>query len=308
MLIRASYPSTGNYSYQTTTKSKNTYLKLYHHHIKNLLVSQEIINNLSKKSIAISPLINDIIQSMPLVEKTIISAALSQKIENIAAAELETNLVTIITAIYTIAGQQCDEDTLALYASEIKDTLLGNYPALTVEEIKMALKNGVYEKYGPYFGLNPKTFFKFIEKYLFSEERKEAKNKFEQKKLRHTSLIEMTPEERERDNKSFINYLYTQFLNEKLILDYIPSLAYDFLDKTNTIQLSTDQKYIHMEWAKSYINNLIEKELTYNFLLKKVDGLSFQSDTIFRIRLIAKAHAVWKYFEACKADNMSLIF
>jgi hypothetical protein len=271
-------------------------------------VPQEIINNLSKRSIAISPLINDIIQSMPSTEKKIISAALAQKVESIDPAELETNFVSLITAVYTIAGQQCDEDTLALYASELKDTVLNNYPALTIEEIKIALKNGVYEKYGQYFGLNPKTFFKFIEKYLFSEERKEAKKKFENKKFLHTSLIEMTPEEREKDNKDFINYLYTQFLNGKLILDYIPSLAYDFLDKTNTIQLSNDQKYMHMEWAKSYINNLLEKELTYNFLLKKIDGLSFQSDTVFRIRLIAKAHAVWKYFEACKAGNMSLLF
>lgn len=178
---------------------------------------------------------------LSFAERPIIEAALRPKIKDLQPVRVVNELITILTSIYTIAGQKSDSGTLALYADEFYQKMLSTYPSITIEEVRIALKKGVYDEFEEYYGLNVRTFVSFIRSYLNSEERRIAKQNFETKLLLEPPQI-LTPEQRERSKKEFVNQLYTDFLNGTLVIDYIPSYLCGFLEEKRLIVLTNKEK------------------------------------------------------------------
>lgn len=240
------------------------------------------------------------------VESKFIQRALSVKVKDVKPLQVVNDLTATFTTAYTIAGQQAEPVALALYVDEFYKKLMETYPCVTIEEVKAAIRAGVYGEYGDYYGLNPKTFIGFVRSYLFSQERREAKRKFEIPVLQESKP---TIEELEKSNQEFAEILYQDYLKEKLQIEFIPSFIYDFLTYKNCFELcGKTKKELHRQ-AGYYLQ---EENKSFNMavLMGKVSKLS-QSETgtrESRQTTIAKQFAVQMYFELCKLFKSETIF
>lgn len=256
---------------------------------------------------AVSPVSQAALERLMPEHRLIISAALQPKIKELPALDVVTEFTSIITAIYTVAGQQPETKALALYADEFYSKLMETYPAVSIEEVRAALRSGVYGEYGDFFGLNPKTFIQFVRAYLNTEQRKEARAEYESKRLEICYSTELPQAEKEEQNKDFVNLLYKDFLNSKLLTDYIPAHLFDFLEQQKTVHLTNNEKKAIKERAKAYYLRLQHSpkmaeigEITPTYLRG--------TDTKLMTRIISKQFAVFDFFERCKLEGKQTIY
>lgn len=88
-------------------------------------------------------------------------------------------ITDLITSVFVIAGQPVPEHpALPILVQEFYSKLIETYPGCRLEEIRIALRKGVYDELGKYYGLNAKSFIQFVRSYLSSEERIAAKEKY----------------------------------------------------------------------------------------------------------------------------------
>jgi len=266
----------------------------------------------SNSGLALSSLSHIDIKAMAALsvrEKKIIELALQPKIKEGEPVDIVTQFIAIITTAYTRSGQQADPATLALYADELYNSLLEKYPGVSVAEVKEALKEGVYGEYGEYYGLNPKTFIQFIESFLYSKERKEAKKVFLQKKMLLQNEVIIPPQELEADRRVFINYQYNHFLENKLICDHIPVFIYEYLQDQKLLLLTRQQKKENYERAKSYYIRLANGSKTAASINKLSSSFLLETDKPeITIRVIAMQMSVYDYFTDCQKKYLKYIF
>jgi hypothetical protein len=237
-----------------------------------------------------------------------IEAGLRPKVKELAPLKVVTDFVAIITTAYTIAGQKPDDATLALYADELYNKLMETYPAITIDEVRAALRAGVYGEYGKYYGLNPQSFMLFIDAYIHSEERAEAKKEFDRKRLELIYKSELTPAEKDRDNKEFVNFIYTDFLKGILLTDFIPAYVFDFLEESKVLVLTVEQRLAISERAKAYYTRFVSNQKTKGRIGIEITGFLGNSDPKLIVRILSKQFAVNDFFEQCKAEGKEIIF
>lgn len=264
------------------------------------------MNEVAKITVNITPDGQKALALMSKVDRSIIEAALNDKINEMPPMKVVDELISILVSIYTIAGQKSDPTTLALYADEFYQKLRLSFSFITMQEVATALKKGVYDEYGEYYGLNVKTFVSFIRAYLHSEERKAAKKIFEEKLL-VVPMKEETPEQKEQVKRAFVNELYSDFLDNNLITDYIPSHLFLFLEEKKLIALNNSEKTAIKERATSYYHRLVAQGKLQGELNKAATNMQ-ANDPDIRIINVSRQFAIYEFFEQCKAKGISKIF
>ncbi len=244
------------------------------------------------------------------VERKMIEAGLMAKINELPPLAVIKSIIASIQTVFTICGQKIEsENDLALYAQEFYTQLMERYPRISPEEIQIALKNGVYDEYGKYYGLNVKTFIGFVKAYLFSADRLNAKENFEQRNHQMIAGPIMSPEEKDKDNREFTNYVYDQFLKGKLITDYIPTLVYDFLRKTGKLVLDDTRRSEYIVKSEAYLKRFQTGVKIANDAGANLTSiLNGPSDTDITVKNTAKRFAVADFFSDCKNNNCKNIF
>lgn len=264
------------------------------------------MNEVAKITVNITPDGQKALALMSKVDRSIIEAALNDKINEMPPMKVVDELISILVSIYTIAGQKSDPTTLALYADEFYQKLRLSFSFITMQEVATALKKGVYDEYGEYYGLNVKTFVSFIRAYLHSEERKAAKKIFEEKLL-VVPMKEETPEQKEQVKRAFVNELYRDFLDNHLITDFIPSYLFLFLEEKKLIVLNNSQKTAVKERATSYYQRLVAQgKLQHEFNNAATNMQASNPD--IRIINISRQFAIYEFFEQCRMNGISKIF
>lgn len=224
--------------------------------------------------------------------RKMIEAGLSAKIIDREQEDVETELVTIVTSTYSIAGQKADPGTLAIYASEFYCRLMEVYPRVTIDEVRHALRNGVYDEYGEYFGLNVKTFIFFIRSYMNSDARRKA---VEEWSASRALLSEPVPDERKnmRASANYSNELYFLFLAGKLEFDLTPAFLYDFLVRVGVLKDELD-----LTRAGTYYHTTLNQDRS-RFIANIIhDGK--EKERKAAIVIVAKQFAIWDFFQTCK--------
>ena len=121
------------------------------------------------------------------------------KVRELSTPEVYNPLVVLIAHLYLLRGQQVEAGDLRFQAGELEQELRSSYPWLSLEEVRIALDNGVKKKYGEYYGLNVITYLDWIKAYNESEARRKAKEEAERAKLPPPHVP--TPEEIEENNR-----------------------------------------------------------------------------------------------------------
>ncbi|UAY56241.1 hypothetical protein [Arachidicoccus terrestris] len=263
------------------------------------------MNQLVKSDNAIA-LQRDILPKLPERHREIVAAGLMPKIADQPAGMVVNDLVTIIVGITTIAGQKLDTATIGIYADEFYKKLMSTYPRISIAEVKAALYAGVYDEYGDYYGLNCKTFVSFVKSYLFSESRKEAFRVLG-KEAALSNERTLTPEEKERDLKDFINYSYGSYcVAQQYNPNLIPVHFYHYLESKQMIRITTEHKQkLHKEAIKIY-GDLVEKSNLFTQALEK--AIEKAKDKTETVKNIARRLAVAEFFADQKKAGKKLIF
>lgn len=90
-----------------------------------------------------------------------------------------TQLKGVIARPFALKGTDVAPEDLSFIASELSIILEEKYGFLSMEEVKIALDNGVKKAYGEYYGLSVITFLDWIAAYVTSQERRRAMEEIE---------------------------------------------------------------------------------------------------------------------------------
>lgn len=188
---------------------------------------------------------NDIV----LIKKALQSARIMEEKPNV----IHNFLVGLITKVHVIAGQAIeDEDLLKFTVSELQKDISTRFKSLTLQEVEIALINGVKGDYGEYYGLNIKSFNKFLNDYSFSNERvraiEETRNRIDgSKQIEAKGTI--THEEIQRTAYENALALFDIYKQTKECPDH-GNVVYNYLDKLGLIKFSSMEKWEMVNEAK----------------------------------------------------------
>jgi hypothetical protein len=270
-------------------------------------------NQIAKKGLPTYALVKHEAQlnNLAPAERKIIEAGLQAKISNIPRVLLIEEVIKTLGVIYTIVGQKPEIETLCIYANEFMTVLLEQYPKATIDEVKAALRKGIYadrDEKNQYFGLNVKTFVMFMREYLYSEERKAAKKVFDDVRALPDSESDTTFEQSNQDKKEFVNYYYQLYLNKTLLTDYMPAFIFDFLEAEKLIDLSKEQKREIKTRAHSYYIRLMSAERFAQSVKPMGNNVKKMIQGVSPVKIIARQFAVSDFFETKAAEGASIIF
>lgn len=240
---------------------------------------------------------NDIV----LIEKALRSSRIMEEKSNIVYNFLNT----LVIKVFIIAGQAIDDDELLDFTvSELQKDVSTRYKALTLQEVDIALTNGVKGDYGEYYGLNIRSFNKFLNEYTFSEERMRAIEARMTRVAPGKQLAakgSITREENERIAYNNALDLFESYKKTNECLDH-GNVVYNHLDRLGLIKFNTDEKWEMFNRAKKWrdkeretlgrtstISNLVEQQLEDDITV-----------------ILAKKIALKRYFANLARNNVEL--
>jgi hypothetical protein len=112
-------------------------------------------------------------------EITVKTAVSSKRIMLLTDEEIKKLCHSIIYNSFVFCGFKGseNEDTVTFQTLQLISLLKKDFKHFGTQEIELAFKYGVRNKFGQFMGLNPRTYFQFLSGYESLEERIEAKQK-----------------------------------------------------------------------------------------------------------------------------------
>lgn len=157
-------------------------------------------------------------------------------------ANLKSDILDMMQKAAILNGGTKDPDPYALniHVEAIYTDLNSIHTWLTQAELNHLFSEGLRGKYGEYFGINYKTVTEWIIAYRDSSERKAY---IEQKtKVKELPVRQMTPEEKEQDDKDYVNHFFNLHKKEPLKLQAIDVNIYKTLWKNGKVNLDDETK------------------------------------------------------------------
>lgn len=152
--------------------------------------------------------------------------------------DLAETLTDLISGLYQYCGQTIQKEDLRIQVDTLITEIQENFSYYKIDEVKIALKNGVRNKYGDYFGLNPKTYGGWLKAYKMDPDRIEAKQKEEDPLLSKAVT--------DQEYRKQLDTSYTHWVKTGEILDYGNLLCKWLIKK----------KYI--KWDKTHWEELVK--------------------------------------------------
>lgn len=272
-------------------------------------------------ALALSPKTEKAIAALDPEQKRLVEAGLGVAIRKLSEEITLDSLVEIIGSIYILAGQSADPLTLPTYATAFYHRLMQEYPLVTIEEIRIALNNGVYEQYGAYYGLNAKTFVIWIRAYLEDEKRKAAIEAFAKNKKLKEEVPPSPPywtndywtEENVSLWRKEAEKSYQYFLSGHAMVAATPEGVYWLLRRENKIEISAEKVDQLINQARNIIrnNSIVNSSRRSSlelekFIEKLTNGNDKQTRTL--LQLEAKRIAVIEYFSKAQKEGLPKLF
>jgi hypothetical protein len=168
-------------------------------------------------------------------------------------------LIGVAKAFADLNNKSINPQERDYMVNELTDNIIARYPAIRINEIPVAIANGVRGKYGEFYGLSVVTFERFIEQYLLSEERVQAV-----KSLPALGTARPAPNKQQQFATAKSNTLMAlQRKQADKSFSHMAGSVYDFLDRLQLLHFSRDEKYDMMADAcRELVGELKYKLLT----------------------------------------------
>ena len=240
------------------------------------------------------------------------------KVRELSTPEVYNPLVVLIAHLYLLRGQQVEAGDLRFQAGELEQELRSSYPWLSLEEVRIALDNGVKKKYGEYYGLNVITYLDWIKAYNESEARRKAKEEAERAKLPPPHVP--TPEEVEENTRRGILALQSLWEADSFF-KWCPDPAddYAYLTSRGIISPTPDDKSRAMDFGRQRVleSKLEEAKRERRYRKQEPDTISnilnkYKEGDIWDLAddkaviKYAKAFLLFEYFQRLKDEKKDL--
>lgn len=190
------------------------------------------------------------LDKLPVPERKFIEAGMLPSIKSLPENEVAAGISILVAGAFTNAGQAVDVDQLKQISAAVIRRVKEEFPSATLEELRLAFDNGVFEKYGPHYGLNAKTFVLFVRKYLTDPERSIAKENYRAMLSARTAPDPDLPgpwdpvywsAEQIEKWKSIAAEFYTNFLADGVAASFVPQQLYYLLVGLQLITMTSEQ-------------------------------------------------------------------
>jgi hypothetical protein len=134
------------------------------------------------------------------LEIAITEARKSPLVSTVGKDEVMKMITAGVSHSAMVRGQDISLNGKAFIASEVYDEVFNKHPDIRVEEIPIVFRNGVYGRYGDYFGVNALTIVGWFESYLASDERYNVRQKEKVAMAQRQIVHDVSPEVEQRRN------------------------------------------------------------------------------------------------------------
>lgn len=248
---------------------------------------QNLKNKLMNEEKIISPFLTKL-------ERTFVSARQAEKLCVMKKNSALKKLIEYLIKAFAESGKhvpgfskahQCD--TLKAMANLIYYDMTEIYPNITIEEIRLAMMNGVRHAYGDYWSITSSSINQFVTKFLQDPDRKQAfvkQNKYIES-IKEEPKKELTPEQLdELEHQSLVN-CYENYKKHHEIYDF-GNMCYQHAVKKGYIKASSKEKCAIFEQAMELVDKE-EAEKISKFGLNR-----FQRSSEADLQLLYKSKAM----------------
>lgn len=237
------------------------------------------------------------------LEIAIVQARKSPLAKNLGRDEVMKMLTAGISHSAMVRGQDVSLNGKTFIANEVYDEVFKKHTDLRIEEIPIVFKNGVYGRYGEYFGINALTIVKWFEEYLSSDERLNARNKEKQQSVVMIAHDE-SEEARAKRNDDAMRESAMRFYKESQenggvihALDGLKARVFDYLVKIGKIKNAEERIDVALKEVKEIIRH---KSSKMNRGINQVNSLIEAVTNMGDRSLIpqAKARILDKFYKA----------
>lgn len=199
------------------------------------------------------------------LELAITQARESPLANQIGKDEVMKMLTAGISHSAMVRGQDISLNGKGFIASEVYDEVFRKHTDLRVEEIPLVFRNGVYGRYGEYFGINALTIVGWFEAYLSSDERYNARQKEkadEAKMICHDDSAEANEKRNDDAMKSSAMRFYQESQSNGGVfyaLDGLKARVFDYLVKIGKIKNSDERVALALEEVKEAMRHKASK-------------------------------------------------
>lgn len=148
------------------------------------------------------------------LEIAISQARKSQLVKHVSKDEVMKMITAGISHSAMVRGQDISLNGKAFIASEVYAEVFGRGTDLRVDEIPIVFRNGVYGRYGEYYGVNALTIVGWFDAYLSSDERLTVKQKEKEETLQKQIAHDVSPEAEQRRNDAAMKRSALEFYNQ----------------------------------------------------------------------------------------------
>lgn len=202
-----------------------------------------------------------------------------------------------------VRGQDISLNGKAFIASEVYDEVFKKYSDLRIEEIPLVFRNGVYGRYGDYFGINALTIVGWFDAYLTSDERHEVK-----KREKADTALQISHDESEeakaKRNDDAMRESALRFYRESQenkgvfhALDGLKARVYDYLVKVGKIKNSDERIASALQEVKEQMRHKASK---MSRGMNQINSVLEMAATLGEKSLVplAKARVLDKFYKA----------
>lgn len=195
------------------------------------------------------------------LELAITQARKSPLVNQIGKDEIMKMITAGVSHSAMVRGQDISLNGKSFIASEVYDEVIRKHTDLRIEEIPIVFRNGVYGRYGEYFGINALTIVKWFDEYLSSDERHNVRLK-EKKESSLLITHDESDEAKAKRNEDAMRESALRFYSESqsnggvfYALDGLKAVVYDYLVKIGKIKNSEERVAAALEEVKANIRH-----------------------------------------------------
>lgn len=240
----------------------------------------------------------------------------AKKIKDYDAFDGVEEISKIIALAFTISGQMMNVEDMQILPELAYNRIMQVYPLVSVEEIKEAVTNGVYDVYGDYFGINPKSILFFISCFLNSRERNDAMERFRQMKSTPITVVRKVTV---GEWKKLILKDFELYKNNTSSLIMFDEKKYKLLRRLGLIGLKSKESWngwlLRAKNSIEYNDTLRAKKKKDKTLLSLVEDFVYNAESgtltrkeFKRIIIEARKLRYFAFFDYCIKNNIDNIF
>lgn len=237
------------------------------------------------------------------LELAITQARKSPMVSTLGRNDVMKMLTAGISHSAMVRGQDISLNGKSFIANEVYNEVFRKHSDLRVEEIPLVFKNGVYGRYGEYFGINALTIVKWFDEYLSSDERYNAKQKEKQESV--TMICHDESEEaKQKRNDDAMKSSAMRFYEESksngglfYALDGLKARVFDYLVRIGKIKNADERIATAMNEVKEQIRHKSQK---MSRGMNQINSVLEMAATLGDKSLIpqAKARVLDKFYKA----------